>query len=86
MGCYNDIQYKAIGCSCTYTECKSKHMLHTLALWELVTITGRGGGYNNKIVRSAANLLLVVQNVCINFLRIDNSRRGRFHILYIEYL
>ena len=82
MGCYN--QYKAIGCSYTYTECKSK--LHTLALWGLVTITGRGGGLQNKIVRSAANLLLVVQNVCINFLRIDNSRRGRFHVLYIEYL
>ena len=45
-----------------------------------------GGGYKNKIVRSAANLLLVVQNVCIHFLRIDNSRRGRFHVLYIEYL
>ena len=85
MGCYN--QYKAIGCSYTYTECKSKHMLHTLALWGLVTITGRGGGgYKNKIVRSAANLLLAVQNVCIHFLRIDNSRRVRFHILYIEYL
>ena len=48
MGCYNDIQYKAIGCSCTYTECKSKHMLHTLALWGLVTITGRGGGLQKQ--------------------------------------
>ena len=28
MGCYN--QYKARGCS--YTECKSQHMLHTFAL------------------------------------------------------
>ena len=83
MGCYN--QYKAIGCSYTYTECKSKHMLHTLALWGLVTITGRGG-LQKKILSSAANLLLVVQNVCIHFLRIDNSCRGRFHVLYIEYI
>ena len=41
MGCYN--QYKARGCS--YTECKSQHMLHTLALWGLVTNYGEGGGY-----------------------------------------
>ena len=40
MGCYN--QYKARGCS--YTECKSQHMLHTLALWGLVTNNGKGGG------------------------------------------
>ena len=39
MGCYN--QYKARGCS--YTECKSQHMLHTLALWGLVTNYGEGG-------------------------------------------
>ena len=39
MGCYN--QYKARGCS--YTECKSQHMLHTLALWGLVTNNGKGG-------------------------------------------
>ena len=38
MGCYN--QYKARGCS--YTECKSQHMLHTLALWGLVTNNGKG--------------------------------------------
>ena len=38
MGCYN--QYKTRGC--LYTECKSKHLLHALALWSL--ITGRGGG------------------------------------------
>ena len=48
MGCYNDNQYKAIGCSYTYTECKSKHMLHTLALWGLVTITGKGGGLQKQ--------------------------------------
>ena len=41
MGCYN--QYKARGCS--YTECKSQHMLHTLALWGLVTNNREGGGY-----------------------------------------
>ena len=40
MGSYN--QYKARGCS--YAECKSQHMLHTLALWGLVTIYGDGGG------------------------------------------
>ena len=39
MGCYN--QYKARGCS--YTECKSQHMSHTLALWGLVTNNGEGG-------------------------------------------
>ena len=39
MGCYN--QYKARGCS--YTECNSQHMLHTLALWGLVTNNGEGG-------------------------------------------
>ena len=39
MGCYN--QYKARGCS--YTECKSQHMLHTLALWGLVTNNRKGG-------------------------------------------
>ena len=39
MGCYT--QYKARGCS--YTECKSQHMLHTLALWGLVTDNGKGG-------------------------------------------
>ena len=39
MGCYN--QYKARGCS--YTECKSKHMLHTLALLGLVTDYGERG-------------------------------------------
>ena len=61
-------------------------MLHTLALWGLVTITGKGrGGYKNKIVRSAANLLLVVQNVCITFLRIDNVVGVGF-TFYIEYL
>ena len=42
MGCYN--QYKARGCS--YTECKSQHMLHTLALWGLVTNNGKGGATN----------------------------------------
>ena len=42
MGCYN--QYKARVCSYTYTECKSDHMLHTLALWGLVTNYGGGGG------------------------------------------
>ena len=40
MGCYN--QYEARGCS--YTECKSKHMLHTLALLGLVTNHGIGAG------------------------------------------
>ena len=40
MGCYN--QNKARGC--LYTECKSQHMLHTLALWGLVTNNGGGGG------------------------------------------
>ena len=30
---------------CSYTECKSQHMLHTLALWGLVTNYGEGGGY-----------------------------------------
>ena len=39
MGCYN--QYKAKGCS--YTECKSQHMLHTLGLWGLVTNNREGG-------------------------------------------
>ena len=39
MGCYN--QYKARGCS--YTECKSQHMLHTLAFWGLVINNGEGG-------------------------------------------
>ena len=39
MGCFN--QYKARGCS--YTECKSQHMLHTLALWGLVTNNREGG-------------------------------------------
>ena len=39
MGCYN--QYKARDCS--YAECKSQHMLHTLALWGLVTNYGEGG-------------------------------------------
>ena len=43
MGCYN--QYKARGCS--YTECKSQHMLHTLALWGLVTNNKEGGGATN---------------------------------------
>ena len=43
MGCYN--QYKARGC--LYTECKSQHMLHTLALWGLVTNNGEGGGATN---------------------------------------
>ena len=28
---------------CSYTECKSQHMLHTLALWGLVTNYGEGG-------------------------------------------
>ena len=42
MGCYN--QYKATGCS--YTECKS--MLHTLALWGLVTNYGEGGLQNGR--------------------------------------
>ena len=41
MGCYN--QYKPRGCS--YTECTSQHMLHTLELWGLVTNNGEGGGY-----------------------------------------
>ena len=44
MGCYN--QYKARGCS--YTECKSQHMLHTLALWGLVTNNGEGGAANGR--------------------------------------
>ena len=39
MGCYN--QYKARGC--LYTECKSQHMLHTLALWGLVINYGKEG-------------------------------------------
>ena len=39
MGSYN--QYKARGC--TYTKCKSQHMLHTLALWGQVTYYGEGG-------------------------------------------
>ena len=46
MGWYN--QYKARGCSYTYTECKSKHMLHTLSLWGLVTNYGEGGLQNGK--------------------------------------
>ena len=29
---------------CSYTECKSQHMLHSLALWGLVTNYGDGGG------------------------------------------
>ena len=44
MGCYN--QYKARGCS--YTECKSQHMLHTLALWGLVTNNGEGGAAKGR--------------------------------------
>ena len=28
---------------CSYTECKSQHMLHTLALWGLVTNYREGG-------------------------------------------
>ena len=35
------ISNQARGCS--YTECKSQHMLHTLALWGLVTNYGEGG-------------------------------------------
>ena len=42
MGCYN--QYKARDCS--YTVCKSQHMLHTLALWGLVTNYREGGATN----------------------------------------
>ena len=58
MGCYTDNQYKAIGCSYTYTECKSKHMLHTLAHWGLVTITVRGeGGLQKQNSMVAASLL-----------------------------
>ena len=33
--------FEARGCS--YTECKSQHMLHTLALWGLVTNNWEGG-------------------------------------------
>ena len=44
LGCYN--QYKARGCS--YRECKSQHMLHTLALLGLVTNHGKGGGGATK--------------------------------------
>ena len=44
MGCYN--QYNARGCS--YTECKSKKMLHTLALWGLVTNYMEGELQNGK--------------------------------------
>ena len=32
----------------TYTEYKSQHMLHTLALWGLVTNYGEGGLQNGK--------------------------------------
>ena len=46
MGCYN--QYKARVCSYTYTECKSEHMLHTLALTGLVTNYAEGGRQNGK--------------------------------------
>ena len=34
--------------SYTYTEYKSQHMLHTLALWGLVTNYGEGGLQNGK--------------------------------------
>ena len=44
MGCYN--QYKARGC--LYTECKGQHMLHTLALWGLVTNKAEGGAANGR--------------------------------------
>ena len=47
MGCYNE--YKARGCSYTYTECKSKHMLQTLALWGLVTNYVEGELQNGKV-------------------------------------
>ena len=50
MGCYN--QYKARGCS--YTECKSQYMLHTLALWGLVTNYGEGG---YKTARGSSEVL-----------------------------
>ena len=54
MGCHN--QYKARGCS--YTECKSKHMLHTLALWGLVTNYGEGGGEGYKTAGGGASEVL----------------------------
>ena len=65
---------------------KSTHVTHFGTLGTGHYYREGRGGYKNKIVRSAVNLLLVVQNVCINFLRIDNNRQGRFHVLYIEYL
>ena len=45
-----------------------------------------GGGATKQNSKVAANPLLVVQNVCINLLRIDNSHRVRFHVLNIKYL
>ena len=48
MGCYN--QYKAIGCSYTYTECKSKHA-HAPHFGTLGTghyYRDGGGGYKKK--------------------------------------
>ena len=54
MGCYN--QYKARDCS--YTECKSQHMLHTLALWGLVTNYGEGGGGYKTVVGASEVLPL----------------------------
>ena len=59
MGCYN--QYKAKGCS--YTECKSQHILHTLALWGLVTNYGEGGAtkWQVKQKRGGGNVLAVLK-------------------------
>ena len=53
MGCHN--RYKARGCS--YTECKSKHILHTLALWRLVTNYVEEGGGATKRQTGASEVL-----------------------------
>ena len=54
MGSYN--QYTARDCS--YTECKTQHMLHTLTLWGLVTYYGEGGATKQQGVGASEVLPL----------------------------
>ena len=78
MGCYN--QYKARGCS--YTECKSQHMLHTLALWGLVTNNGEGGGLQTAGGGGGVSEVLPLQKKGVAdsfFSRAEGGGGGRGH-------
>ena len=60
MGWYNDNQYKAIGCSCTYTQSAKVSTCSTLWHFRDWSLLQGVGDYKNKIVSFKWVVIMII--------------------------